>query len=264
LAALTGAAVVVRAHTIDEGDRHCAARVAEFRRLVILGQREQRQRLFQRRPGVRVELLLLRQDAGILQMGDADVVCAQREPGEIRLGDALRQPVLQIAKVACCGKDARGRIQAIDAAEPLRGFLGQLHQAAHAGLAGGLRVPLRFLVCDRGEQPPLDPSLLLRALERLAELRQCRLDALVKHAGVDARHRAVGKIALNKPLQPAVAAELREERVGAIAQRSLAGRKCPYQLLLAGDGECFVEVEIDVARRIGIVGCDNRVIQRSV
>ena len=151
--------VVVGAHAIDEGDRHPAARISGLGVFVVFRQREQRQRLFHGRPGVGIELLLLREHARVLEVRDADVVRRQREPGAIRLLDARRQLVLQIAEIACGRRDARLRIEPIHDAHVARRLLGQLHHAAYAGLAGRLRVPLRFLVGDRRQQAPLDAGL---------------------------------------------------------------------------------------------------------
>ena len=69
---------VVRAHAIDEGNRHAAARVTESRILVVFRQGEQRQCALDRRPGIGTELLLLRENTRVLEVGDADVVGGKR------------------------------------------------------------------------------------------------------------------------------------------------------------------------------------------
>ncbi len=105
----------------------------------------------------------------------------------VRSGSAMRAGSLRFrsaryraAPIADCL-----RVEAVDDAEMARGFLGQLHQAAHAGFAGRDRIPLRFLVRDRGEQAPFDAAFRLRFDERLAPFGQRRADALLEYAGVD-------------------------------------------------------------------------------
>src|SRR5690348_2129388 len=92
---LTGEDVVEGTHAIHEHDRHAAARVAVLRALVVLGLCEQRQCLANVGPEVRIELHLLRENAGILEVAHADVERSEREPRAIRLRDARRQLVLE-------------------------------------------------------------------------------------------------------------------------------------------------------------------------
>ena len=93
--------VVVSPHAIDERDRHPAAGIAQPGLLVELGLREQRQRLLEVAPAVRFELLLLRQDARVFEVAEADVERSEREPGAIRLLNACRKLVLEVADVSC-------------------------------------------------------------------------------------------------------------------------------------------------------------------
>ena len=83
--------------------------------------------------------------ANPLEMRDPDVVCGQREPGPIRLLNAQRQLVLQIADVAGCRRNACLRIEAINRTEMARRFLGQLHQARSGEHGRRIRHPFAVL-----------------------------------------------------------------------------------------------------------------------
>jgi seryl-tRNA synthetase len=76
--------VVVAAHAIDERDRHSAAGVTVLRIDVILGFGKQWQRFLDVVPEIRIELLLLRQHASVLEMRDTDIECGQRS--QVRSG----------------------------------------------------------------------------------------------------------------------------------------------------------------------------------
>ena len=64
----------------------------------------------------------------------------------------------------------------------------------------------------------------------------------------------VGEVALGQALQQAVAARLREERVEFVAQLPLQRRDRPREVALGADGKADVVVEEDVARRGGVDG----------
>ena len=257
--------VVVRAHLVDERHRHAAARVAEPRLLVVLGLRQQRQRLLDVGPEVGLEPLLLRQDARVLEVAEADVERGEREPGAVRLLDALRQLGLEIGEIACGGQRRRARVEPVGHAEVARGILGQLHQSAHAGLAGRLRVPLRFLVRDGGEQPPLDAARLLGVLEQRPVLRQQRPDAFLQDAGVRPRDLArVCEVALGEAGERAVAARAGEEGVELGGERGEPVRDHPCELARGARREPDVEIEVDVARQRRLVRGDERVARDAV
>ena len=93
-----------------------------------------------------------------------------------------------------------------------------MHQPADTGFARRLRIPLRFLVRNRGEQPPFDARRFLGALEQRTILGERRLDAFLKDTGVQARHLGVGKVAVDQALQRAVLFQLGEKRIDLIPQ----------------------------------------------
>ncbi len=107
---------------------------------------------------------------------------------QVRSGSAIRagRRAPSCGQVSGAGDRALARIEQVGDAEFLRRVLGDLHEAPHPGLADGERIPLRFLVGERREQPPLDARCRLRVLEQPAVLRQHGADALLEDAGVDA------------------------------------------------------------------------------
>src|SRR5438046_1791352 len=119
--------IVVGAHAIDECDRHAATRVTELCGLVVLGLRQEWKRLPHVAPVIGIQLLLLRQDACVLEMRDADVERREREPGTVRLRDSLRHLRFQHLEIARGGEDRRFRVEPIPAAPITPRLLGQLH-----------------------------------------------------------------------------------------------------------------------------------------
>src|SRR5438105_13809958 len=145
-------------------------------------------------------------------MPDTDVECGKRDPGAIGLGDPLRQATVQISEVARAGLDAWPRVEAVDNAQAPGRFLGQHHHAANVRLADRLRIPMRFLISDRGDKPPLDAALLLRLVENGGVRRQNGADSLLKNRRVDALDPTrVTEIAVDEPLQRAVSHNPLEE-----------------------------------------------------
>ena len=75
-------------------------------------------------------------------MTGADVVRGQRQPGAVGFGDVLRLHFLEQAQVARTAQDALAHIEAVADAEAVGGLLGEHHDAAHAGRAGRLGIPV--------------------------------------------------------------------------------------------------------------------------
>ena len=90
-------------------------------------------------------------------MPHAHVVGGERQPGAVGFLDAGRQPRLQVQQVAGAALDTLAGVETIGDAQVVGGAPGQHHQAAHAGVGRGFRVPVRFLVADRGQQAPIQP-----------------------------------------------------------------------------------------------------------
>src|SRR5882762_790490 len=78
------------AYLFDEAYRLPAARIAALGLAVPALLREPGQVLADIRPGIRVLALRLSQNAGILEMPEADVVGGEREPGAIGFRHVLR------------------------------------------------------------------------------------------------------------------------------------------------------------------------------
>ena len=102
----------------------------------------------------------LRQDARVLQMPEAHVVRGNREPGAIGLRDALRDFLPHFGEILGAGENALARAVAIRHAHRGGRVRREHHHAARAIAGGGHRIPLGFLVADRGEQAPV--HLVLR------------------------------------------------------------------------------------------------------
>ena len=183
--------VVIRAHAVDERDRHPAAGVAIPGVGVVLGQREQRQDLLHVAPQIRIELLLLRKHPRVLEVAEADVERGERKPRSIRLGNPGRELRLEVTQIARRAEHVLPGIEEVLDAEVAGGVLGDLHEAAHAGFALGERIPFRLLVRDGREQPPLDVGALLHVAEHRLPLRQRGADAFLERARIHALERAL-------------------------------------------------------------------------
>ena len=125
------------------------------------------------------------------------------------------QLILHQREIARSADDALAGIEPVLHLEAVGGLLGEHHEAAHARGRGGTRVPVGFLVADRGDEAPVDPAHLLAFLEVGLHLRQAGRDVLEQRAGVDgAEFRRMAVVAVHEALQGAVAAQPLEERHG--------------------------------------------------
>jgi hypothetical protein len=131
------------------------------------------------------------------------------------------------------------------------------HQAAHAGLGGGVGGPQRFLVADGGQQAPVHLVLLGGLLEVLLVARQALLQVLGEGVGADvAEHVDVAVVALLEALQAAVLLDQAEEVVG-LAQQAvvLAGGHRPAEAarLAQVEGDAHVgEVHLVHRQLVGV------------
>ncbi len=185
----------------------------------------------------------------------------------VRSGSVMRAGhlALEIGQVLGRGDRRRFCVQPVCDAQVARRVLRQLHQAAGSRFAGGDRVPLRFLVGERRQQPPFDAALRLRLDERPAPLRQRLVDPVLEYAGVDPLDLArIAEIAVGKAPERAVLAQPRNERVERVAQLRIPGRDRPGELARGSGREGHVEVEVDVAGHRGVAGRDDRVVGGAV
>ena len=244
-----GEDVVVTAHVLHEFHRFAAAGVAVAGLAVPLLLRQARQHLLHVQPAIRIQALGFGQAAGIEDVGDADVVGGQGEPGAIRFVDAVGQLVADLVEVLGAAGDALLGIQAIGHAHGLGGIVGQHHQAAHPGLGGGVRRPQRFLVAHGGEQAPVQLMRLRHLAKVLLVLGQAFLQVLGEGVGAHvAEHVDVAVVAFLELLQGAVAADLVEVGVDRVEQAVvLAGLQRPGLALVVAEVEGHSHVgEIDL------------------
>ncbi|MCY1419559.1 hypothetical protein D9M71_351490 [compost metagenome] len=155
-----GEDVVVAADVLHEVHRLAAAGVAVAGLAVPLLLRQARQHLLHVQPLVRVQALGLGQLARVAQVGDADVVGSQGEPGAVGVLEVVGETVLDHGEVLAAAVDALFGVQTVGYAHGLGCALGQHHQAAHAGLGGGGGLPEGFLVADGRQQAPVHLVLL--------------------------------------------------------------------------------------------------------
>ncbi len=224
--------------------RFAAAGVAVTGLAVPLLLRQARQHLFYVQPLVGVQPFGFGELARILQMAAADVVGSQGEPGAIRFQDAFRQPGMDLDQILATALDALHRVEAIGHAHGVGGAQGQHHQPAHAGLGGGLRLPVGFLIADGGQQAPVDAMLLGRLAKGFLITRQALLQMLGEGIGADvAEHVDVAVVALAQALQRAVLLGLFKEGVGCLEQADvLALGYDPGQAVLLADVETGTDV----------------------
>ena len=97
---------------------------------------------------------------------------------QVRSGSATSSACrsLQHIDVAGAAEDALADIEAVADAEAVGGFRSQHHDAAHAGRAGRLRIPVRLVVGNGGDQSPVEAGDRLRGDEVLAQLGQHGFD----------------------------------------------------------------------------------------
>lgn len=197
-------------------------------------------------PAIGVEPSALGDSAGILQVAEADVVRRQRHPGAVRFGDPLGNLPDDALQVARTAPYALLGILAIVNAHRLGGAQGQHHHAADAGRGHGPRVPVRLLVADRREQPPVHAVLGGRVLEPGAVARQAGIDVLQEGARADVVE-AVGmtEIAVGDLRQPPVGLDLAEVAVRGLDQAAVvAGAKRPRDRLGLAEIESHADVGI--------------------
>jgi len=194
-------------------------------------------------------------------VAEPDVERGEREPGPVGLDDPLRQLLPEVAQVPGRGDHALPRVGPVRDAQVARGVLGELHEAAHAGLAGRARIPLRLLVGDRREQAPVDAGRLLRGDEHGLPGGERGAHALHEHFGVEAPDLAARReIALDEPGERTVAAHAREERVELVREAGVPAPDRPGELALRAERERDVDVEVDVASERGVDRGDDRVV----
>ena len=107
-----------------------------------------------------------------LQVPQAKVVGGERQPRAIRLGNVRWQRMVQVAEILGAGADALCGVQTIAYAALIRSVFGQHHHPAHARGARCERIPLRFLVGERGQQAPVNASRSLSRFEQITVLGQ--------------------------------------------------------------------------------------------
>ena len=116
-------------------------------------------------PEVRVVALALGEHAGVFQMAHTHIVGGQRHPGAVRLLNAVRYPIVQLAQIGGAGANALGRVGAVGDAHLPGGAVGQHHQALDPGGRDRLGVPQGFLIGHRRQQAPVEAGVRGRFLE---------------------------------------------------------------------------------------------------
>ena len=152
-------------------------------------------------------------------MAGADVVGGERQPGAVGFRNRGADLFLEDVEVAGPGQDAFLWIEPVADAEPVGGFLGKHHDAAHVGVARRVRVPVRLVVGDRGDQPPVDAGDRLRGIEMFAQTGQGGLDLAHEFDDVglvEAAH--VADVAVFEAGQGAVELDALDEIAGARRQ----------------------------------------------
>src|SRR5207237_6787602 len=96
---------------------------------------------------------------------------------------------------------------------------------AYAGGRCRERIPVRFLVADRGDEPPIDAAHALGFLEMGPQLRQLRHDLLEERAGVDgAETQRVPVVAVDEALQRAILPDALAEGARRLEDEALVDR----------------------------------------
>jgi hypothetical protein len=75
-------------------------------------------------------------------MAGANVVGGERQPGAIRFFNVIWQQFLQHVDVTGASQNAFTRVKPVANLQAVRRFFGQHHDAANAGVTGGVRVPV--------------------------------------------------------------------------------------------------------------------------
>ncbi len=224
--------------------RLAAAGIAVAGLAVPLLLRQARQHLLHVQPLVGVQPLGFGEFAGVFEMPSADVVSSEGEPGAIGFLHAFGQAGVHLDQVFAAALDALHWVQAVGHTHGVGGAQGQHHQPAHAGLGGGLGLPVGLLITDRGQQAPIDAMFPGGLAEGFLVTRQTLLQMLGEGVGADvAEHVHMTVVAFAQALQRAVLLGLLEEGVGGLEQAVvLALGHDPGQAVLLADIEAGADV----------------------
>ena len=143
------------------------------------------------RPGVLPRLF--RQDAGVLDVTETDVVRREPEPEALLVRDRVRETIDEIPQVARAAGDGFGRIVA-RYAERARRAEREHHESADTRWRSRVRVPVRFLVAQRCEHAPVDSHIVAGLLEVRADRWQPVFPRAQKCAGIDEIERTVVRV----------------------------------------------------------------------
>ncbi len=190
----------------------------------------------------------LRQDACVFEVADAHVVRREREPGAIRLQDALGNLIAHPHEVARAAEDAAARIQSVRHVQGARRFFGEHHEPAYAGVRSRGRIPLRLLIAHRREQSPVDTDFRRSLAEPVAITRQARLDVFEEHARLDVIEAvAVAVVRIEDGREPAFRGQRGIERRDAPQQARVARVDHPRERLALGKIECDADFRMEGA-----------------
>lgn len=220
-----GEDVVVAADVAHEVHRLAAPGVAVTGLAVPLLLRQARQDLLHVEPFVGVQALGFGELARVFQVAAADVVGGEGEPGAIRLLNAVRQLLLDVHQVLGAALDALLRVETVGHPHRLGGAQGQHHQAAHAGLGSGARLPERLLIAHRGEHAPVQAVFLGGLAKVLLVTGQALLQVLGKGVGAYvAEYVDMAVVALLEALQAAIVLGATQEAVDLLEQAGVLAR----------------------------------------
>ncbi len=115
-----------------------------------------------------------------LKVAHSKIVGSERKPQAVGLLHFGRERIAQLVQVFGARTNALRRVQAVIDAARVGGVFRQHHHPAHPGCAGRQWIPLRFLVGQRRQQPPVDSGDRLCCLELVAVLWKQGTDVLDK------------------------------------------------------------------------------------
>ena len=127
----------------------------------------------------------LRQDAGIFNVPESDVVGRQSKPGSIGFRDAIRHLVSHAEEITRPAVDALLRIGSVLNAQVTCRGLCQHHQATDACRRNGFWIPVGFLIADGSQQSPVDTGLTSRFFKCRQKSREPGFDVSQKGPGTD-------------------------------------------------------------------------------
>ncbi len=210
------------------------------------------------RPGIRVLALRLSQYARVLEMPEADVVGGEREPGAIGFRHMLRDHAQHLGQIGRASRNVLHGIAAIGDAHRPRGLGRQHHDARGAIVAGGLIAPVRFLVTDGRQQPPVQALNSGRLLEPGAQFRQARADVVLEAARLLVLKAAgLGFGVAGEPAQQSRIARTDEEPVHRVAQLQVGAAHQPLHRTRVGKGEGDEYVRVQMACKLEVVAIDD-------